>query len=104
VHASGCAPLLLYVLLYGLDTYASRQLGQTPASHARSTGVGLFVPKPSHDGGCQHFGMPDLGTTVRQRPLVAVSIVTDTWLLGLSRVSLAVRVGRLLSTLSSSRM
>ena len=25
VHASGYAPLLLYVLLYGLDTYASRQ-------------------------------------------------------------------------------
>ena len=24
VHASGCAPVLLYVLLYGLDTYASR--------------------------------------------------------------------------------
>jgi hypothetical protein len=32
VHASGCAPLLLYVLLYGLDTYMSRQLGQAPAS------------------------------------------------------------------------
>lgn len=45
VHASGCAPLLLYVLLYGLDTYASRQLRQTPASGARSTGVGFFVPK-----------------------------------------------------------
>ena len=34
VHVSGCAPLLLYVLLYGLDTYASRQLGQTPVSRA----------------------------------------------------------------------
>lgn len=42
-----CAPLLLYFLLYGLDTCASRQLGQTPAGHARSTGVGLFIPKPS---------------------------------------------------------
>ena len=30
VHASGCAPPLLYVLLYGLDTYTSRQLGQAP--------------------------------------------------------------------------
>jgi hypothetical protein len=27
VHASGCASLLLYVLLYGLDTYTSRQSG-----------------------------------------------------------------------------
>lgn len=34
VHASGCTPLLLYVLLYGLDTYASRQLGQTPPATA----------------------------------------------------------------------
>jgi hypothetical protein len=30
VHASGCASLLLYVLLYGLDTYASRRRAQTP--------------------------------------------------------------------------
>jgi hypothetical protein len=37
VHASGCAPTLLYVLLYGLDTCASRQLGElgeTAASQA----------------------------------------------------------------------
>ena len=27
MHASGCAPLLLYVLLYGLDTYTSRRSG-----------------------------------------------------------------------------
>jgi hypothetical protein len=27
VHASGCAPVLLYVLLYGPDTYASRNTG-----------------------------------------------------------------------------
>ena len=46
MHASGCAPLLLYILLYGSDTYTSRQLGQIPASRARSTGIGLFVPKP----------------------------------------------------------
>jgi hypothetical protein len=38
-----CAPLLLYVLLYCLDIYASKQLGQTPVSHASSSGVGLFV-------------------------------------------------------------
>jgi hypothetical protein len=40
VHASGCAPLLLYVLLYGLDTYPSRQLGESLVSRASSTGVG----------------------------------------------------------------
>jgi hypothetical protein len=38
VHASGCAPLSRYVLLDGFDTYASRQPGQSPASHARSAG------------------------------------------------------------------
>ena len=36
VHVSGCASLLLY----GLDTYASRQLGQIPVSHASSQGLG----------------------------------------------------------------
>jgi hypothetical protein len=39
VHASGCVSLLLYVLLYGLDTYASRRLGQTPTSPTRSAGT-----------------------------------------------------------------
>ena len=39
VHASGCVSLLLYVLLYGLDTYAPRRLGQTPTSHTRSAGT-----------------------------------------------------------------
>jgi hypothetical protein len=39
VRARVVASLLLYVLLYGLDTYASRQLGQTAAGHAGSTGI-----------------------------------------------------------------
>jgi len=54
VQASRCSSLLLYILLYGLDTYASRQLGQTPASHARSADVGLFVPKPTRDPAYHH--------------------------------------------------
>jgi len=40
VHAGGCTPLLLYVLPYGLDTHASRQLGQTPVIHVRLTSIG----------------------------------------------------------------
>ena len=39
--------------------------------------VGLFIPKPSRGAGCQHFGMSDLGTAVRQRPSLSVAIVTD---------------------------
>jgi hypothetical protein len=39
VHASGCASLLLYFLLYGVDAYVSGRFGQTPASHTRSAGV-----------------------------------------------------------------
>jgi hypothetical protein len=49
VHASGYAPLLLYILLYGIDAYLLGQLGRTPADFAISTGVGLFVPKPTRD-------------------------------------------------------
>jgi hypothetical protein len=49
VHASSCALLLLYVLLYGVDVYVSGQRGQTPARSVPSTGVGLFVPKPTRD-------------------------------------------------------
>ena len=43
VHASGCAPLLLYVLLYGFDTCASRQLGQTPQLRSPYRHWGPFV-------------------------------------------------------------
>jgi len=57
-------PPLLYVLLYGLDTYASRQLGQTPASHARSTGIGLFVPKPTCGAGYQRRSVRGLGQSI----------------------------------------
>jgi hypothetical protein len=45
---------------------------------------GLFVPKPSHCTGCQHCGMPDLGTTVRQRPLASAAGGGDCYSLGYS--------------------
>ena len=54
VHASGCVPLLLYVLLYRADAYLPGQLDRTLADFALSTGVGLFVPKPTRDAACQH--------------------------------------------------
>jgi hypothetical protein len=38
---------LLYVLLYRTDTYMPGQLDRTLTDFALSTGVGLFVPKPS---------------------------------------------------------
>lgn len=34
VHASGCASLLLYVLLYGVGTQVSGQIGQAPVARA----------------------------------------------------------------------
>ncbi len=34
-------------------------------------GHGLFVPKPSYGADCERCGVPDLGMTVRQRPLTA---------------------------------
>jgi hypothetical protein len=43
VHASGCAPTLLYVLLYGLDTYASRQLS---LFHPDLGGLGMYADGP----------------------------------------------------------
>jgi hypothetical protein len=77
VRASGCTSLLLYILLYGLRTYASRQLGQTPASHARSTGVGLFVPKPSTGAVCQRRSGADLEPNVRECPLASAAVGGD---------------------------
>jgi hypothetical protein len=47
VHACGCAPLLLYVLMYRTDAYSLGQFDRTLTESALSTGVGLFVPKPS---------------------------------------------------------
>jgi len=34
---------------------------------------GLFVPKPSRGASCQRCGLPDLRTTVRQRPLASTA-------------------------------
>ena len=53
-------------------------------SHARFDGVGLFVPKPSRGAGCQRCGMPDLGTTVRRRPLASTAGGGDCYSLGYS--------------------
>ena len=39
MQASGCAPLLLYVLLYGVDAEVPGRFGRTPTGHTRSAGV-----------------------------------------------------------------
>jgi hypothetical protein len=103
VHASGCAPLLLYILLYGLDTYASRQLGQTPGIHVRSAGVGLFVPKSSTDANCQRRSIPGLGQTVRGCPLASTAVRGDCHSLCHSAVREPVVSGCCPQTLSSLR-
>ena len=46
------------------------------------TGIGLFVPKPSHCADCQRCGVPDLGTAVRQRLLASTSVGGDCYSLG----------------------
>ena len=46
--------------------------------------IGLFVPKPSRDGASQRCDMPDLGTTVRQRPLMSTAGDGDCYSLGYS--------------------
>ena len=43
VYANGCVPLLLYVLLYGVDAYLPGLPRQTPVIHARFAGVGLLM-------------------------------------------------------------
>jgi hypothetical protein len=68
VHASGCASLLLYVLLYRVDVQVSEQFGQTRRDQF-STSVGLCVPKPSTGTDCQRRGASGLGYTVHARPL-----------------------------------
>ena len=45
---------------------------------------GLFVPKPSRGAGCQGSGLPDLGTTARQRPLASTAGRGDCYSLGYS--------------------
>ena len=52
----------------------SRQLGQIPASHARTTGVGLFVPKPTRDVIYHHSYLSDLPRTVRGRPQASAGV------------------------------
>ena len=77
VHASGCAPPLLYILLYGVDVQVSVQFGQAPARSVLSTGVGLFVPKPTRDVDCQGGALPDLGSIVRRCPLPSAAVGGD---------------------------
>jgi hypothetical protein len=45
---------------------------------------GLFVPKPSRGADCQGCDMPDLGTSVRQRPLASAAGGSDCYSLGYS--------------------
>ena len=84
VHASGCASLLLYVLLYGVDVQVSGQLGQILARSVLSAGVGLFLPKPSRDAVCQGRDVSDLERTVRRRPLASAAVGGDCYSLGYS--------------------
>jgi hypothetical protein len=61
-----------------------RALDQTQANHACSTGVGLFVPKPSHRTDCQRCGISDLGSAVRRRPLASTAVGGDCYSVGYS--------------------
>ena len=45
---------------------------------------GLFVPKPPHHAGYQGCGLPGLGSTVRQCPLVSGAVGGDCYSLGYS--------------------
>ena len=73
VHApTGCAPCCcMSALLYRTDAYLPGQLDRTLADFALSTGVGLFVPKPSTDADCQRRSIPGLRQTVRGCPLAS---------------------------------
>jgi hypothetical protein len=73
VHASGCASLLVYFLPHGVGVEVSRQLGQKPARSVRFTGVGLFVPKPTHRDCGLCLSASDLWRIVRQRPLASAA-------------------------------
>ncbi len=84
VRASGCASLLLYVLLYRTDAYLPGQLDRTLIDFALSSGVGLFVPKSSRGVGCQGYGLPDQATTVRWRPLASAVVGGHCYSLGYS--------------------
>jgi hypothetical protein len=53
-------------------------------SHAQFAGVGIFVPKPSTCADCQRCGTPDLGTTIRRRPLASTAGGGDRYSLGYS--------------------
>ncbi len=84
VHASGCAPLLLYVLLYRTDAYSPGQLGRSLTDFARSTSVGLFVPKPTREVAYHHSSLSDLPRTVRGRPLASAGICGGCYSFGYS--------------------
>jgi len=43
----------------------------------RQAGIGLFVPKPSNDAGCQGFGVSDLGSIVRRCSLASTPVGGD---------------------------
>lgn len=69
----------------------------TPALAALA--IGLFVPKPSTNANYQRCGMPDLGSTVRQRPLLAMAVTGDCYSLG---YSVARRVAGIASSATAS--
>src|SRR5215813_533012 len=46
--------------------------------------TGLFVPKPGRGAGCQRHGIPDLQSTVRQRPLASLAGGADRYSVGYS--------------------
>src|SRR6266496_1201933 len=64
--------------------YLPGQLDRTLTDFALSSGVGLFVPKPSCGADRQRRDVPDLGTIVRQRPLASTAVGGDCYSLGYS--------------------
>jgi hypothetical protein len=79
----------------------SEQLGQPPANHAGSAGVGLFVPKPSTGVDCRPGSTPGLGQTVRGCPLPSTSGGGDchfTWSLSQPRKPLAINVSPIMTS------
>jgi hypothetical protein len=68
----------------GLRPGVHLEAGGPRPGQGRSTGVGLFVPKPSRAAACQRCGMPDLGTTVHQRALASTVGDGDCYSLGYS--------------------
>jgi len=69
---------------HGLDPVYGMLDGRQLRQVTRRTGVGLFVPKPSRRADCQRCSVPELGITVRQRPLASVAGDGDCYSVGYS--------------------